>query len=38
MQIKCCPPELIKLGNIEVIYFYKAVAKSSRYTYDDLIK
>jgi len=22
-QIKCSPPELVKLGNVEVYYFYK---------------
>lgn len=33
-QVKCNPPELVKLGNVEVYYFYKGAPK----TYADIIE
>lgn len=33
-QVKCVPPEVVKLGNVEVLYFYKGVPK----TYGDTTK
>jgi hypothetical protein len=28
-QVKCNPPEIVKLGNLEVLYFYKAIPKTN---------